>query len=113
MHRPGRLAQLVEHLVYTEGVACSSHAPPISAKRFPMRGGAPLPQRSTQRTPFPLHHLGAPQPALVDQDLQSYHDPAEGEVDRDGRDRTQPAQAFDVSVPGALDAEGEQADAER
>ena len=30
--RPGRLAQLVEHLVYTEGVGGSSPSPPISAR---------------------------------------------------------------------------------
>ncbi len=53
----GRLAQLVEHLVYTEGVGGSSPSPPISAKAFPLRGGAPSWQRSTRRAPRPFRRL--------------------------------------------------------
>ena len=34
MHKRGRLAQLVEHLLYTQGVGSSSLSPPISVQFY-------------------------------------------------------------------------------
>src|SRR5205085_11199249 len=57
----GRLAQLVEHLPYKQGVACSSQAPPtLTTSTRPRSFGGLVPRGATRTPKFGHTHLTPP-----------------------------------------------------